>query len=206
VIVTEIVWSLGTTFYNAIYAHISTESIAAYNVAVTLDRLVFVVFFGLAHACAIMIGNQIGAGDTETASIFGKKYLLIGVICAVASGLLIFLVKNPILALYRVTPLTLEFANRILLVMILSLPIRSMNLIMLIGILRSGGDTIYAMLIDAGITWVVGVPIALLGAFIFKLPVYWVYTLVMAEEITKLLLGLRRFFKGRWVHALTVPV
>ncbi len=205
VIITETVWSLGTTTYNAIYAHISTESIAAYNIAITLDRLVFVVFIGLAHACAIMIGNQIGAGDTKTAAIFGKKYMLIGLIGAVLSGLVIFLLKNPILTLYKVTPLTLEFANRVLLVMIFSLPIRSMNLIVLIGILRSGGDTIYAMLIDAGITWVVGVPMALLGAFVFKLPIYWVYSMVLAEEITKLILGLIRFFQDRWAHTLTAP-
>jgi Na+-driven multidrug efflux pump len=75
----------------------------------------------------------------------------------------------------------------------------------LIGILRSGGDTLYAMLIDAGIIWIIGVPMALLGAFILHLPVYLVYTLVMADEITKLLLGLRRFFQGRWAHTLTAP-
>ena len=205
VIITEIVWSLGSTTYNAIYAHISTESIAAYNIAITLDRLVFVVFIGLAHACAIMIGNQIGAGKTETASIYGKKFILIGLLGATISGFLIFLIKNPILSLYKVTPLTLEFANRVLLVMIFSLPIRSLNLIVLIGILRSGGDTIYAMLIDAGIIWTVGVPIALLGAFILKLPVFWVYALAMVEEVTKLTLGLIRFFQGRWAHSLTVP-
>lgn len=205
VITTEIVWSLGTTTYNAIYARISTESIAAYNIAITLDRLVFVVFIGLAHACAIMIGNQIGAGKSEKASVFGKKILMISLIGAVLSGLLIFLFKNPILSFYKVTPLTLEFANRVLLVMIISLPIRSMNLIVLIGILRSGGDTIYAMLIDAGIIWAVGVPVALLGAFVFRLPIYWVYSMVMAEEITKLILGLVRFFQGRWAHTLTVP-
>lgn len=205
VIITEIVWSLGSTTYNAIYAHISTESIAAFNIAITLDRLVFVVFIGLAHACAIMIGNRIGAGDIETASDFGKKYILIGLLGATISGLLIFLIKNPILSLYKVTPLTLEYANRVLLVMILSLPIRSLNLIVLIGILRSGGDTIYAMLIDAGIIWTVGVPMALLGAFILKLPVFWVYALVMVEEITKLTLGLIRFFQGRWAHSLTAP-
>lgn len=205
VILTEIIWSLGTTTYNAIYAHISTESIAAYNIAMTLDRLVFVIFIGLAHACAIMIGNQIGTGNTEAATIYGKKYMLIGLIGAAFSGLLIFLLKNPILSLYRVTPQTLDFANRILLVMIFSLPIRSLNLIVLIGILRSGGDTLYAMLIDAGIIWIIGVPMALLGAFILHLPVYLVYTLVMADEITKLLLGLRRFFQGRWAHTLTAP-
>lgn len=205
VILTEIVWSLGATTYNAIYAHINTESIAAYNIAVTLDRLIFVIFIGLAHACAIMIGNQIGAGDQEAASCYAKKYLLVSLISAAILGGFLFLIKGPILALYRVTPQTAFAADRLLRIMILSLPFRSLNLIVLIGILRSGGDTIYAMLIDAGIIWTVGVPIALLGAFALHLPVYWVYAMVMTEEVIKLSLGLIRFFRGRWANSLTSP-
>lgn len=203
VIITEIIWSLGTTTYSAIYAHISTQSIAAYNIAIALDRLVFVVFIGLGNACAIMIGNQIGSGRPEQAAIYGKKYLLIGLMGAAGFGLLMFLIKNPILSLYRVSPQTIQFAERILLVMILSLPIRSLNLILLIGILRSGGDTIFAMLIDAGVIWAVGVPMALLGAFVFNLPVYLVYLMVITEEILKATLGLIRFLRGRWVNTLT---
>jgi len=56
VIATEIAWSFGIATYNVVYARIGTESIAAINIAGTLDRLIFVVFIGLGNACAIMIG------------------------------------------------------------------------------------------------------------------------------------------------------
>jgi putative MATE family efflux protein len=203
VIITEIIWALGTTTYNAIYAHISTQAIAAYNVALSVDRLVFVIFIGLGNACAIMIGNKIGEEDRETASIYGKRYLLLGLTFALLLGLFMLLVKNPLISVFGVTPETTRLAEYIMLVMIFSLPIRSMNLILLIGILRSGGDTIYAFFIDAGVIWIIGVPIAYLGAFIFQLPIHWVYLMVVTEEIVKLSLGLLRFFKGRWIHSLT---
>jgi Na+-driven multidrug efflux pump len=118
-------------------------------------------------------------------------------------GLLILLIKNPILDFYQVSPQTILFADRVLLTMIISMPVRSLDLIVLIGILRSGGDTIYAMVIDAGITWFVGVPMALVGAFVLHLPIYWVYTMVISEEVIKLALGLWRFHQGRWAHPLT---
>ena len=203
VIITEIIWSLGTTTYNVVYAHISTEAIAAYNVALSLDRLVFVIFIGLGNACAIMIGNKIGEDQKGTATIFGKKYILVGILASLALGLVMLLVKNPLISLFGVSPETSWLAKNTLLIMIFSLPIRSMNLILLIGILRSGGDTVYAFFIDAGVVWVVGVPMAYLGAFIFHLPIHWVYLMVMAEEVVKASLGLIRFMKGRWIHSLT---
>ncbi len=35
VVINEMLWSLGTSFYSAIYAHVGTEAVAAYSVAVT---------------------------------------------------------------------------------------------------------------------------------------------------------------------------
>ena len=89
--------------------------------------------------------------------------------------------------------------------MAISLPFRTGNLILLIGILRSGGDTRYAFLIDAGAVWGIGVPLAFFGAFYLGLPVYWVYSLVLIEEVVKLSLGLYRFFSDRWINRLTAP-
>lgn len=77
------------------------------------------------------------------------------------------------------------------------------NQIFFIGAFRAGGDIRFAFFLDAGTIWVVGVPLAFLGAFYFHLPVYWVYLLVMADEVTKLTIGAFRFFSKKWIHNLT---
>jgi Na+-driven multidrug efflux pump len=51
--------------------------------------------------------------------------------------------------------------------------------------------------------WAVGVPLALLGVFVLRLPVYWVYLMVMSEEVIKYVLALRRFLSGRWMRDVT---
>jgi Na+-driven multidrug efflux pump len=71
---------------------------------------------------------------------------------------------------------------------------------MVVGVLRSGGDTRYSFFLDGVIIWVVGVPSAIIGAFVLHLPVYGVYFMVMAEEFLKWVLGLRRFFSRKWIH------
>ncbi len=205
VVGTEIAWSFGITTYNVVFARIGTEAIAAVNIAGTVDRLLFVIFFGLGHACAIMIGNRIGAGERDIAITYSQKYLVLGPISAIFFGLLMIAIANPILSLYKVSVDTVEYAHNILIVLACTLPIRSSNLLMLIGILRSGGDTRYAFFIDAGAIWGIGVPLAFIGAFVLHLPVHWVYLMVMTEEVVKLSLGLRRFFSQRWVHTLVAP-
>jgi len=205
VIATEIAWSFGIASYNIVYARIGTESIAAINIASTLNRLIFVVFIGLGNACAIMLGNRIGAGEDELAQDYGKKFLFIGAVGATLLGLMMTTLANPLLLFYKVSATTIEYTFKILLAMAISLPIRSLNFIILIGILRSGGDTRFAFLADAGMVWLVGVPLALLGAFIFKLPVYWVYPLVLIQEVVTVSLGLNRFLSKKWIHVLTLP-
>jgi len=203
VIATEIAWSFGIATYNVVYARIGTESIAAINIAGTLDRLIFVVFIGLGNACAIMIGNKIGAGERDIAIDYGRKYLTFGSIAAAIFGLIMMALANPLLSFYKISPETVQYTYRILIVMALSLPVRSLNLILLIGILRSGGDTRYAFFIDAGVIWGIGVPLALLSGFVFDLPIYWVYSIIMTEEVVKLCLGMYRFFSNKWINMLT---
>jgi putative MATE family efflux protein len=205
VIATEITWSLGIATYNVVYARIGTESIAAINIASTLDRLIFVVFLGLGMACSIMLGNRIGAGEPDLAKDYGKKFLIIGVLGSALFGLIMIILANPLLSLYKISPATVDYTARIMIAMALSLPIRSSNFMLLIGILRSGGDTRFAFIADAGMVWAVGVPLALLGAYVLELPVYWVYPLVLIQEIISVSLGLYRFFSNKWIHALTIP-
>ncbi len=205
VIATEITWSFGIATYNVVYARIGTESIAAINIAATLDRLIFVIFIGLGNSCAIMLGNRIGAGENDLAKNYGKKFLVIGASGAAFFGLIMITLANPLLSLYRVSTATIEYTFRILIAMAISLPIRSLNFMILIGILRSGGDTRFAFIADAGMVWLVGVPLALLGAFVLELPIYWVYPLILIQEIVTVSLGMYRFFSNKWIHSLTTP-
>lgn len=205
VIATEIAWSFGITTYNVVYARIGTESIAAVNIAGTLDRIIFVVFIGLGHACAIMIGNRIGARENELARDYAKKYLILGATGATALGVIMFLFASPLLDFYKVSGDTIAFTIKLIALMALSLPVRSLNLILLIGVLRAGGDTKYAFLIDAGTVWFVGVPMALIGAFVLGLEIHWVYLMVLADEAVKLILGLLRYFSQRWINYLAAP-
>jgi MATE family, multidrug efflux pump len=206
VVANEMLWSLGITAYNVVYARIGTESIAAMNIVASIEQLAFVLFQGIGNACAIMVGNRIGAGDEDEAFRYAARSEALGIAGGLVVGMMILASADPILSLYNVSPTVVDYAHRVLIIIGLLLWLRVSNMILFIGILRSGGDTRFAFILDGVIIWVVGVPLAFAGAFLFHLPVYWVYLLVMSEEITKWLLGISRFFSRKWIHNLAQTV
>jgi putative MATE family efflux protein len=203
VAINETLWSIGVTIYNVIYARISTESIAAVNIASNIEQFGFVIFVGFSDACGILVGNKIGAGDQKTAIRYAKNTLTLGIVGALGMGVLIFLGSSLILHLYKVSAAVTEFTHRILIVVAATFWVRVSNMIIIVGILRSGGDTRMAFLVDTASVWLVGIPMAYIGAFILGLPVYWVYPMVMTEEFVKFGICLLRFSSRKWINDLT---
>lgn len=78
--------------------------------------------------------------------------------------------------------------------------IKTFNIILVAGILRSGGDTLFSFFLEGGSMWVVGLPMAFLGALVWKLPVYWVAVLVALEEVVKASIGIPRVISKKWVR------
>ncbi len=202
VVFNESLWALGISIYNAIYAHIGTNSIAAVNIASTVESLAFVLFIGIASATAVVIGGRIGAGEEHKASIYARRSLVLGVIGAVLLGLSIFATKDLILSLYKVSVETQLNARNILTILAFALWVRASNTIIVVGVLRSGGDTRFSFVLDVGTVWFIGIPLALLGAFVLHFPVYGVVLMVMGDEIAKFCIGIWRVSSGKWINNL----
>jgi MATE family, multidrug efflux pump len=202
VVANEMLWSFGTSAYSVAYARINTESIAAMNIVSAVDQMALTLFNALGHACGVLVGNSIGAGEKEKAYRYAFRTEVLGMLGAVVVGVTVIASSKAVLSLYNVSPVVIDYARRVLTILGLMLWLRTSNMILFIGIFRSGGDTRFALILDGVIIWVVGVPLAFAGAFIFHLPVYWVYLLQMSEEISKWLLGVYRFFSRKWIHNL----
>jgi putative MATE family efflux protein len=206
VILNELLWSLGITSYFAIYGRMGTESIAAINIVNSIEQVAFTFFIALSNASSVHVGNRIGAGREDDAYHFAGRSLGLGIAGGILIGALLQVVKIPVLALYNVSPDVIQNASAVLLVSGIFLAVRVNNMTIVVGILRAGGDTKFSMFLDGMIIWIVGVPLAALGAFVFELPVYYVYMCAMVEELTKWVLGIRRYRSRKWIHNLANQV
>lgn len=206
VILNELFWSMGITTYNIIYGRLGTPSYTAMNIVGTIEQVAFVVFIGISNATSVMVGNNIGAGKEEEAYRHAGRSLGLGIVGGLLLGVVLQLVKTPVLSLFNVSPEAIQNASHILNVVSFFLWIRVNNMTTVVGILRAGGDTRFSLFLDGIIIWIVGVPMAYLGAFVFDLPVYLVYLCAMSEETTKWILGIRRYLSHKWINNLTVHV
>jgi putative MATE family efflux protein len=202
--INELFWSFGITVYNAVYARIGTDAIAAVNINATIEDLFFVLFIGLGNACAVMVGNKIGAGDKDVSYEYGQRFLTLGILGALLAGTVVILIREPFIGLgwYDISPAAADNLRMLMLVFSFSLWLRVHNFMLFIGALRAGGDTRFAMFMEIFSIWAVGVPMALLGGFVFHLPVYWVYVMVLAEEAVKAIVIQFRFHSRKWIHDL----
>ena len=75
--------------------------------------------------------------------------------------------------------------------------------LILIGILRAGGDTKAAFILDTVFLIFYAVPVAFLGTMVLKLPVYQVVALANIEEVIKFIFAFWRYKSRKWMHDLT---
>ncbi len=201
VILNEVIWALGTNVYAGIYARIGTDSVAAVNIASTIEGVALVPLFGMGNACAIILGNAIGSGEVHVARDYARKFLALAIAVGLGVGGLVFGASRFILGAYNISPEAVAYARGVMTVMSTALWLKAANLVIVIGILRSGGDTRFGLAIDTLPMWLLGIPLALLGAFVLRWPVYFVLVLVLAgDELAKFILAMWRFRSGLWLR------
>lgn len=201
VIINEFFWSLGTVMYSVAYARIGKEATSAVQISNTVQNIFLVVARGMASACAVMIGNKIGANKKETAISYARTFSILGPTIGVVLGVILYLLIPFIMTLFNnVSAEVYDYTIKLLIVIAFTMNIKTINGLLIVGIFRSGGDTRFSMYLEMGSVWLVGVPLAFIGALVLKLPVYWVSVLVIFEEVVKAAIGIPRMLSNKWVR------
>lgn len=204
ILVNEFLWSLGENVYAGIYGHLGKESLAAMTLSYPIQGLLIGALSGLAGAAMVIIGKRLGASEFKEAFAESVKLILVSLLGAVLlSALLIVFGKYYIGFYQNVSEEARQIGRWILFAFAVVAPIKVLNMVLGGGVLRSGGDTKVIMIIDLIGTWGVGVPLGFLTAFVWKLPIYWVYFILSQEELVRLIIAFVIFFRRKWMKNLT---
>ena len=199
VIINEMVWGLGVNAYTAVYAGISTPSIAAFSAVTPVDNIAQALFLGVGDGCAVIIGNLLGANELEKAKRYAGNTIFLSWCAAVLTGLMLYALRYPIIGLFALSETGAMLAHRLLTAVAFSLWLRTSNYTIIIGVLRPGGQALYCLITETIAMWLVGIPLAGYLANHAGLPVYWVYFGTVTEEALKLVLFFTRYKSGKWV-------
>lgn len=203
ILLCEFLWSLGENVYAVIYGHIGTESCAAMTLTYPLQTLAIGALSGVSAAAGVMIGNSLGEGNKDKAYADSKSFMKVTISVALIISICIILFCGFYVKLFRVSEDTRQITIYILVAYALVFPAKVINMVLGGGILRSGGMTKYIMLVDMVGTWVFGVPLGLLSAYAWKLPIYFVYFILSMEEYVRVLLCTCIFKSRRWMVNMT---
>lgn len=198
----EVLWGLGENAYAAIYGRMGTAECAAMTLINPMVMILVGSLAGLSSAAGVLIGKRLGEADYAAAYRESKRLLLYGLVGSVILGLMMAGASGWYVRIYQVEPEVRRLTAQLLCVFALLAPVKMLNMILGNGILRSGGKTNYIMGINAIGTWCVGVPVGALAAFVWGLPITWVYFLLSLEEGVRLLLELALFRSRKWVQTL----
>lgn len=197
----EFFWSLGENVYASIYGHVGTKAFAAMTLTNPLQALVMGALSGVSQAAGVMIGKRLGADDRESAYQDSKRLMYTGLACSILLSVFVILLNKYYVQIFHVEDDVRQMTGYLLVAYAFVVPVKVQNMI-LGGILRSGGKTTFVMFIDLIGTWIFGVPLGLLAAFVFHLPIAAVYFVLSMEECIRMMISLVIFRKKKWMQTL----
>ncbi len=199
----EFLWGIGTTLYFVIYGHMGTAELAAMSIMSTLQTLQQTFSLSFASSAAVIIGNEIGKGDSteivKCADRFHKLALGVGVFVSV----LAFALIKPIVYIFQIQGTeTGAYLTQCLIILSCFLTLNCYNSMNTEGLFRSGGDVRFVLLMDMGGIWLIGLPLTYIMGEWLGLPIAMVYAAFIAVELYKLPIGIFRYRSQKWVHQL----
>ena len=203
VLLHDIAWALGITAYTVVFSRMGTGVLAAYNVTDTVSRLATVLVTGTASGVAILIGKRIGAGAKGLARVYAVRAAFFSPLFGLLLGVAVFAFSGLIPLLFDVGTEVQATIQSMLSLFPALMVAKVANTHVSIGILRAGGDTRFALVVNIGALWLIGVPAVAIAGLVLRAPVHIVYLLFGLEELLRWLVALFRVRSGRWIHDTT---
>ena len=204
VIITETLWGFGTTLFFAAYGRVAggieKEVVAAVNVSKVLENLVLVFYWGFAAASAVTVGKLIGQGTFDKARRYAYRFVITGLITGVLLGAILMLISMPILSMFSdISDTAREYAREYIILFSLFLFIRGSCAVTTVGVLRAGGDTKIAMMIDIVPLYLVVLPAMFVATLVFKAPPYILFIIAMSYDVLRLAPSIIRIVGNKWI-------
>ena len=199
----SLAWGLGFSMHSLIMGHLGSDATAAASITSVVQEIVTCVCKGVSAGAGIIIGKLLGQNLFGKAKIYGRKLCHVSFWVGGIHLLLLGLIGPPLAYFFVLTDTAREYLILMLLFTAFYVFAYSINTVIVCGIFPAGGDAKYDAVSVFFASWCFSLPLALLGTFVFDLPVMAVYILMCADEIVKLPWLYPRYKKYLWLNNLT---
>ena len=196
-------WGGGVTLFAIIIGHLGSDAVAANSIANIVRNLMACVSKGLGTAGAILVGNELGKNEIETAKLYAKRSTILAAVIGVCSGTFLFLIRPAILSVVRLTPTAAGYLSGMLLIGSYYMVVSSVDSMVIGGIFCAGGKSQFGCICDGIVLWLIITPLASLAAFVWNWPVLAVYFIICLDEVIKIPVVLWYYRRYTWAQNLT---
>ena len=201
----EALWSAGIFAFFIVYSYMGPNELAAMSLLSPIENMLVDVFIGFGVATAILLGQHLGRNEFDEAWALNQYVLTRFPLAALVFALLMMLLSQFFIAQFSgISESVEDLLLGVWLVYCLALPIKTHNLIAVIGVLRSGGDNPYVLRVELISIWLLALPLVALAGLYFGLPLWLVVMVTVAEEAAKVALFRSRINKRIWLKNLTI--
>lgn len=198
------IWAVGNSLYHLVTGFAGTQALAVMGVIVPVESAFFALFVGLANASAVLIGRELGAGNTQLAWDLHKffdrmTYLLLVIFC-----IALWFLRPAIINLFdQLDTESKQLLMQTLSVFCLLVFIKIINMMRIIGVLRAGGDNKFTLITDTIVMWGFGIPIYVAAVFFGQMSFVYLYVLMYLEDALKFIPVIKRVVSRKWMNNLT---
>lgn len=204
ILVGDVQWGLVGLLKSPIIGRLGVSMISAYSISNDVMSLGMIFSKGLATGACVLIGKSIGSGDPpEKTKKYSDSLQIIFVIVGVLMASLVFFTRTLPPMLYNITPETKTLLIKFLAVGGVTLLGTCYHAICFTGINRGSGDSRFVFWVDLVFGWLVILPLMYLGAFVWTLPLVYVFLLSRTDQCLKWIVAFIRLRGNKWIRNVT---
>ncbi len=195
----ETFWAAGMAMLSQCYSVRGLDVVAANNISQTFFNVFSVAFMAVGVSIGIILGQLLGAGETEKAKETSVKLIAFSVFVSVVVSAAYVLAAEFIPQAYNTEDNVKELATRLMQITAIAMPLDAFANASYFT-LRSGGKAGITFAFDSGFMWVIAVPTAFILSRFTSLPILPLYAVCQSLNFIKDILGFYFVKKGDWIR------
>ncbi len=198
----ETLWSAGVAAVNTCYSYRGLSVVAAINIQSTIYNIFNIMYIAMGDALAIVVGQELGAGNIEKAKDTATKIIVMAVAFASLGGLFMFGISYIFPLVYNTTDEVRHIAGLVIRITACCMPVHGFLHATYFAI-RSGGKTVITFLFDSVYLWVIAFPFAYFLAHYTGLSIGPMFLSCQLIDLLKVAVGYFIFRSGIWARNIT---
>jgi len=183
-----------------IIAMFGSSAIAAYTIALRMMEFTFLPAWGLGNAAATLVGQNLGASQSDRAEISAWRAAKYNVYFMTVAAVIMFVFAQTITGWFTLDPEVLQLGTNCLRIIAVGFPLYAIGMV-IVQAMNGAGDTETPMMLNLVAFWLVQIPLAFLLATRTPFGANGVFVAEVVAESLLTIMSIIVFRRGGWkVH------